>query len=244
MKFLLDRATLLAFVFLIGCARQPAPAPGMQDRYKAVHESIYRVTNEAGNRGGTGFKVKNKAGTALIITNSHVCRGAKSVGGAIYVQHENATKPQLSYILQDDPAHDLCLVDPGIDDGRPALALGEHSPGQGQYVWTQGHGALERQYPREGTSRGGEIVELQSGNIACDLPYETRREFDSWFGKVQACVARFDGISLGMNVIGGCSGSPLFDADNRVVGVIFAGRSDGGGSSAVPIEHVLKLIGF
>lgn len=214
-----------------------APNVPVSSRYQAVRPSIYMV--KQGRAGGTGFKVLDPQGNPTIVTNSHICALAQN--GSIQVQHETDISPVQGTVIVDYPEYDLCLVRI-LDDGRPAMDIARSRPAVGDYVYTQGHGALERQWPRSGVVRGAKQLGLPSRNEACDGPNEAREKFKTWFGELEICIATFDTIDIAMDIIGGCSGSPVFNDREEVVGVIFAAGP--GLAGAIPVERLRELLGY
>lgn len=225
---------MLVGSFFFGACVPTAP---VTSRYQTVKPSIYMV--KQGRTGGTGFKVLDASGNPTIVTNSHICALAKH--GSLQIQHEADIGPTQGTVIVDVPEHDLCLV-AMLDDGRPAMQLARSRPEIGDYVYTQGHGALERQWPRSGVVRGAKQLGLASRNEACDGPNEGRETFSNLFGEVEVCIATFDVIDVAMDIIGGCSGSPLFNDREEVVGVIFAAGP--GLAGAIPVERLRALLGY
>jgi S1-C subfamily serine protease len=117
-------------------------------------------------------------------------------------------------VLASSSALDLAVIDVPREGAPPPFALADAPPRVGDPVRVVWH-------------RGSRTQRTDAGVV-------TSREFamDSW--------ASLFSIRAPLDL--GCSGAPVLDANDRVVGVVVAGDPERGVFSAVPVRHVPPLL--
>lgn len=197
-------------------------------------EAIVFVTDEAGTSGGTGFHVLSN-GQTYVITNHHVC--ANSTDGTMYLRHNQTDRGQARKILFQSSEADLCVIEK-LDD-KEALELGE-SPSRLQHVWVLGHPHLMDLALTDGrviARTDVQIAEQVQSPDQCQGPKKTLMV--SIFGLL--CLEKDDVIMTSVPGQPGNSGSPLLDADGKVVGVVVIGSAFGW-LGAVPLPYLKSVL--
>lgn len=120
-------------------------------------------TKNASYRGGTGFHVKAASGKTYIVTNRHVCQGAKN--DIMWAGVRGETNYKKVKILERSDETDLCLVEPLPE--IEGLSLGTE-PYIGQHVAVVGHPNLQPRTYTEGDVVGREMYEIAIGVIGED----------------------------------------------------------------------------
>jgi hypothetical protein len=176
---------------------------------------VVKVSNKDGRMAGTGFhvRIKNKV---YIVTNKHVC---ESVGTNKNVFIHKSGKLQSRKIIKMSKKSDLCLIEPTLDRG---LILGNPKEKEETY-FSVGHPAAQN-------LRLTKLIYIYDkvSTVCGHRTGENCRTLNSqWY--------------IGY-IYGGSSGSPIINKIGRVVGVVFASRSDGYalGASVKELLHFIN----
>ncbi len=154
--------------------------------------SVVHVSGVACGRGTIGGGMVVERG--LVLTNAHVVAGTTEVG-VLFADGGGAVDARL---VAFDPNRDLALL--AVETAAAAIELGDDAPGtSGRFITVDDEGALdERPFViRRGITATGEDIYREPG-------------------------ARRRALEVELSVDPGESGSGLFDADGRLVGVVFA----------------------
>jgi S1-C subfamily serine protease len=172
---------------------------------------------------GSGFGISSDG---HVVTNRHVLLGADgSRPRRIGVQFTGAQRPSLAQIVHVDDTHDLAIVEIENDGPWPAVqgisASASVQPGDAVAIIGFPHGT-DTPMERAGsnvTARPSLTVGTVSKSLADVL------QMDSYAGE-------------------GSSGSPVFDAQGMVIGVVYGGARDSGGRLvyAVPSDLLIRVL--
>lgn len=204
-------------------------------RYK-LERGVVMINNEVVGTGGSGWIYRNEGNHTEIITNAHVCEISATRGIPLYVDGH------LFEISKIWDKHDLCYgtVTPALP-GKSALTIRSRPLYKGEIVLAAGHPRL-----RPFTLTKGEVIDTAlTIYLATSLVSDPKQcEAGTKVAKVlffYACLTPFTSTSTTALIQPGNSGSPLVDNFGQVVGVIFAGDSQGRGE-AVPLSYLKQFI--
>lgn len=178
---------------------------------------VVLITRDFG--GGTGFHLKAPSGKYYIITNRHVCDAA---GRQKYLKVSYNDKQIWSRILKKSRSVDLCAMEPMFNAGLDLKNIA--NPIKYFPHFAVGHGALSPVHSKFG---------FYIGSVYVTMCME-RKEYN--------CTAVAENYLNGysFNIIGGHSGSPIFNAFGQLVGVANAGNE--AHSFGVPLQDLLKFV--
>jgi hypothetical protein len=211
---------------------------------RSVAEKVtYVYMNPQLKGGGTGFHVKAKSGQTVLMTNNHICEGAKD--GVLYVKNDSSPRAIPRKVLEMSAEGDACLVEPlpGIE----GLELSSNDLVEGNHYHVFGHPKL---YPLT-HSQGEYIVEtvielldslMLSEEDVCAGPRKRVVTIDSLFGEVKACVQSEPAKQMALQIYPGNSGSPVLNDAGEVVGIMFASERGTIFSFAVPLPILKALL--
>jgi S1-C subfamily serine protease len=206
------RSLLLGFLLLTSCSS----VPSTNEWYAGGEKSIFYVTNKAFQGHGTGFTVFNPYDhKKYILTNNHVCEGLQEADGAIYIYSEGRLKK--SKVLYKDPSLDLCLIYPRHKS--PPFYLHENNmrPDH-QNIFIMGYGADAPLTLTIGHRQYRTKIQLDGGDT----------EFEA---EITTAV-----------IYPGNSGSPVFDSNMEVIGVVFAGSTITHYGAFIPLDKVYLFL--
>ena len=196
-------------------------------------EAIVEILTLSGNGGGTGFNIKYRGKTA-IVTNDHVC--AVHVGGYVIVKNDSGQKFRKK-ILKRNEVRDLCLV-----EGIPGYTatIGENPPERFDTLKVIGHPFLKMTTIATGQYLGSGvefIMKQADSSGGCD---EAAEPVETMFGRY--CALAMELSSTSIKIHPGNSGSPVFNTNDEVIGVINSADNRDNNGMFVPLSYLKDLI--
>ncbi len=192
------------------------------------------------NSGGTGFELQGPSGRTYTVTNRHVCGLAEN--GIMSAQSKYTQRTTLLRILEISKDHDLCILE-GIPNvtGYKVAATPAHNY---EAVYAIGHPHLAPNTYSSGLVRERTPIELLADikDMKDCVGKLKIREVPVFIFVIQVCIEEVDSISTSMVIYPGNSGSPVFNDDNYVVGVVFAGSNEDHYGFYVPYEYLTQLL--
>lgn len=210
--------------------------------YKAtrpdITDSTVMITALSGG-GGTGVVIASNDKESRILTNSHVCAVLKN-GGLI---SNNKGKKHTATSYKMSAVHDLCLVTVEANLGIPAVISGS-VPNMFDRARVSGHPRLLPNVVTEGHFSGHKIVNVLTGFKECteeDMKNESLVLICGLFGKIPL-ITTYDTVLVTATIMPGSSGSAVYNSNNELSGVVFAGSGDLGYAFTVPYEYVIHFL--
>lgn len=229
---------LFAGGLLINQKGKESDSPPVLDT-NPLHTSV-KVTNFAGNSGGSGTVISSSATSSLVLTNGHVC-GVVKAGGRITTEDQRTYLVD-SYALSDE--HDLCLISVASDLKRGSN-LASRAP-----IATKENGTIighPRLYPTIVTSgpfADNMIIDVMIGVRECtdaDRANPDRALMCAFFG-VAPIIKMYESTLVSATIMPGSSGSGVFNAAGELQAVVFAGGGDLSYGMLVPYEYVNRFL--
>lgn len=179
---------------------------------------VVRITDFTETSGGTGVILHSDKTGSIILTNRHICELFNKGSDAIVEDPYHIKHLAVSYKLYDK--HDLCQMKVNADLGVN-IKLAEDQPTLGEEVIVSGHPAL---LPTIITK--GHISEKVIAEIYGETPEPIKME----------------GVAISALVMGGSSGSPVFNLSGELVGLVFATQGSPGFAIIVPLESIRDFL--
>ena len=224
---------------LISCGNSQAPREELGERLlKEAAPRIFTLTPpSAGNHGGTGFLAKMPSGRTLMVSNRHVCEVAEN--GLIAAHYpDNPSRSTVIKVIESSSVTDLCLLEgiPGIE-GMPVAKF--YNPKK--RIAVVGHPRLQPATFTEGYAYSRETVKAMEPVSAKECKQKIE-SIDTLFGPIPVCVEELEAWKSTVVILPGSSGSPVFNAEAEIVGVMFAGEEETHWGIFVPIEDLKAFI--
>lgn len=202
--------------------------------------NVYKISTYPGSRPyGTAFSV-DVNGVNYVLTNNHVC--AVSGKAIIWAWNEYTDQWHKLEVIRRDDIHDLCLLQsPTISTG---LKLGTKGGWLKDYVRILGHPDM-----RPLTESTGQIKEISEALVGgaindqakCNRPHMEWR-MEEFFGVPTGrgyCLEKRESYIVDALIVPGSSGSPVFNPEGLVIGIVYAGGPNEG--LYIGVEHINKM---
>ncbi|HET9294317.1 MAG TPA: FHA domain-containing protein [Gemmatimonadales bacterium] len=188
---------------------------------------VLAETGDGRTFSATGFAVRTTAGDGLIVTNRHAVTGPNGEAASrLGVIFNGSAQNFKAVVLATHPTLDVALLKVAVDGGVPIVkGLAWRDP-----PLRVGDPAVVMGFPLGlDLAMGGE---WQQVGISATLNTGTT-------SRVLPELLQLDGYGAQ-----GSSGSPVFDRDGMVVGVLYGGEPESNGRIvyAVPVKAVLELL--
>lgn len=204
-----------------------------------IHQNSVMITNRAMNHGGTGIILHSRRNESTILTNDHVCKVVKGSGGVVRTAFGDY---QVSSILESEMS-DLCLLTVAAD-----LGISTKVASNGPHIYNKaiisGHPALMPNVLTYGHFSGRNIIQVMTGFRPC-----TDAELaDPMLGMVCMffngfpVVKSYESVLVTATIMPGSSGSGVYNENQQLSGVVFAGSGELGYAWTVPYEQVINFI--
>lgn len=183
-------------------------------------QTSVKITNLAGNSGGTGVIYRSEENHSLIVTNKHVC--GILVHGGLVQDYTGQNYPVTGF--QTSRIHDLCLVtvmnDLGVD-----TVLASEAPEIYSKAFVSGHPHLLPHVLTRGDFSGRVVVPIQVGVTPCTPDQMKKSPMQCFFGGGIPIVEKYDSQLVTATILPGSSGSGVFNEDGELSGLVFASDS-------------------
>lgn len=198
------------------------------------------ITNKAGNSGGTGVIYKSTKDGSLVLTNAHVC-GVVENGGLVRTtegqyQVQSFLKSQIS---------DLCMIFVS-SDLKENTKLAKKESKVFDSVKVSGHPALLPTVMTYGHFSDRQIITVMTGTRPCtatDAEDPLNNLYCGFFGVVPV-LKSYESQLVTATIMPGSSGSGVYNKNNELAGLIFAGSGDFGYGWIVTYDQVAQFLNF
>lgn len=225
-------------------ASQPnPPAPKFapisdEDMFKVA----VKITNDDESSGGTGVILENSLFKSVILTNKHVCSGVE--GGGV-VHSPDRSKRRISGLKQDDK-HDLCLVyvSSYLSGAEVGVDIASEDPRNGEAAVVAGHPALLPLIVTRGHFSDVMSIDIMDSMRECteeDKKDPKNIFYCALYGKIPV-MGKYEARVVSATIMGGSSGSPVFDKRGRLSGLVFAGMQGLSYAFIVPLAYIKDFL--
>jgi len=205
--------------------------------YGSPESSSVMITNRKGNSGGTGIILNSSRSESQILTNKHVC-GVVENGGVVRTRSSNYQV--VSYLTSD--RSDLCLLTVAADL-KINTKVAQQPPAVYSSAHISGHPRLLPNVITHGHVSDKRIIEVFTGIRAC-----TEEEAGGQLGLLcmifggMPVIESYESTLVTATIQPGSSGSGIYNDNNELIGVVFAGSGDLGYAWTVPYEQVTNFL--
>lgn len=192
--------------------------------------------------GGTGVVLNSKAAGSTILTNSHVCRLIGAQNG-IVITDDGVSHAIISY--KESKIHDLCLITV-LDNLNRRTAVATKAPEPYEEASVAGHPALYPTIITKGHFSGKVTIPVMIGLREC-----TKEDIDGavesndmntilmcLIGGGLPIIRTYESQVVSPTIMGGSSGSAVYNKDGEIAGLVFAGNGDIGYGFIVPYDYI------
>lgn len=198
------------------------------------------IVNKEENHGGTGIIFHSTKAGSFVLTNFHVCNAVKS-GGII----KTTTGDYQIQSFLESQVSDLCLIYTSADL-KQMTRLASKEPLVFSVSKAAGHPALMPTVISVGHFSDRRIISVMTGNRPCtdaDMQDPLNSLYCGFFGAVPV-IKSYDSQLITSTIMPGSSGSGVYNANNELSAVVFAGQGDFGYGWVVPYDQVKQFLNF
>jgi len=196
------------------------------------------ITRYDGRSGGSGVILSSSKNSSKILTNAHVCEVVANGG---IVRSDTAKGIVKSYKVSD--IHDLCLITTN-NNFKVNTVIAEESPEIYNDAAVVGHPALMPTIVTKGVFSQKELITVLVGSRPCTEEEKTneRTSVICFFMGAMPLIRTFEAQVVSSTIMPGSSGSPVFNANGEISGLVFAGSGNFGYAYVVPFEYISNFL--
>lgn len=190
------------------------------------------ITRYDGRSGGSGVIISSNKNSSQILTNAHVCEVIKNGG---IVRSDIAKGIVKNYKVSE--IHDLCLITTN-NNFKVNTVIAESSPDLYEDAITVGHPHLLSTIVTRGHFSQKELITIVVGTKPCTQnESEEDSVFCQYFGIIPI-IKTYEAQVVSSTIMPGSSGSPVYNKNGEIAGLVFAGSGDFGYALIVPFEYI------
>ena len=230
-KIVLLTAATAAIILSVSLACRSSGQP-----YAPETNSVM-ITNLDKNHGGSGVIMFSSASESTVLTNAHVC-GVVENGGLVSSSKGDF---QVSAYKKSERS-DLCLLTVAADLGIQTK-LANSAPGMYEAATISGFPSLYPNIITRGHFSGRRTISVMMGFKKCteeDMK-GTSGILCLFFGGIPQ-VRNFESQMVSATIMPGSSGSPVYNSQNELSNLVFAGSGALGYAWTVPFEQILNFL--
>lgn len=204
----------------------------------SIPSNTVKITNLAGNSGGSGSIIEHNRSESSVLTNAHVCRVVEN--GGLVRKTDGTSAFVVSY--KTSAVHDLCVIKVASDLGSSA-DIASSPPKPYDEATISGHPRLLPNIITKGHFSGKMIISIVTDVKPCDGTEQNPADvfYCSLLG-VRPVIKTLETIVVSATIQPGSSGSAVYDKNGDIAAVIFAGAGDFGYGAAVPYEYIRTFL--
>lgn len=192
------------------------------------------ITRYDGRSGGSGVIISSNKNSSQILTNAHVCEVIKNGG---IVRSDFAKGIVKNYRVSE--THDLCLITTN-NNFKINTVIAQDAPDLYEDAIVAGHPHLLPVIVTRGHFSQKELITIVVGTKACTEEEAMKEEnaiFCQYFGIIPI-IKTYEAQVVSSTIMPGSSGSPVYNKNGEVSGLVFAGSGDFGYAMIVPYEYI------
>lgn len=190
-----------------------------------------KITEESGQSGGTGSILRSDNTGSVILTNAHICAVVENGGGLVNYKGTNYAVEK--YVKSK--LHDLCLIKVTVNLGV-TTELAEDTPVWGEEVVITGHPFLMPTTITRGHMSNSMTVTMITEIAECDKKDWGSFPMECLMLGGMPVIKTYNTKTVSATIAPGNSGSAVYNASGKLVGVAFAG-SGRGVTYAIIVPH-------
>lgn len=196
------------------------------------------ITRYDGRSGGSGVILSSSKSSSKILTNAHVCEVVKNGG---IVRSDYAKGIVKNYKVST--VHDLCLITTN-NNFKVNTVVAKDAPEIYEDATAVGHPHLLSTIVTKGHFSEKGLVTIMVGTKKCTVEDSSNPKFAPYcaFFGVIPIVKTYESQTASCTIMPGSSGSPVFNANGEIAGLVFAGSGDFGFSQLVPYEYISNFL--
>lgn len=205
-----------------------------------IHKNSVMILNKEETHGGTGIIFHSTKAGSFVLTNFHVCNAIKS-GGVI----KATTGDYQVQSFLESQVSDLCFIYTPADL-KQMTSLASKEPAIFGVSKAVGHPALMPTVISVGHFSERKIISVMTGTRPCtdaDKDDPINSMYCAFFGAVPV-IKSYDSQLITSTIMPGSSGSGVYNANNELSAVVFAGQGDFGYGWVVPYDQVKQFLNF
>ena len=226
----LAKGLILSGVLLLGYAY-------LQTKKNDIRANAVMITNREMNHGGTGLILSSQKHKSWILTNDHVCKVVKNGGGLVI---SNKGKYQANSMIESQQS-DLCLLSV-LDDLKINTRISSTAPKFYDDVSVSGFPALMPNIISKGHLSGRSVISVVIGITPCTEDDIKNNGMMCLFVGGIPVIKNYESVLTSATIMPGNSGSGVYNSEQDLIGVVFAGSGDLGYSWTVPYEQVVNFL--